>query len=62
MQLELTTSYSYNVASLVAGMGVDFLSVLDFGHLCSLTINLSPVEQGIIASDRLYPLKPKNPI
>ena len=62
MQLELTTSYSYNVASLVAGMDMFFLSVLEFGHLCSLPINLFPEEQGIIAVDRLYPLKPKNPI
>ncbi|MEB2786821.1 hypothetical protein [Algoriphagus persicinus] len=62
MDLELITSYSYNVASLVAGIGVDFLPVLEFGHSSSLPINLLPVELGIAAVDRLYPLKPKNPI
>nr|WP_139235821.1 hypothetical protein [Algoriphagus locisalis] len=35
-----------------------------FGSHCSLPISYYslPEVQGIIASDRLYPLKPKNPI
>ena len=63
MHLELTTiSYSYKVASLVTGNCVCFRPVLDLGHSCSLPINLFPEEHGIAAVDRLFPLKPKNPI
>jgi len=61
MHLESSTSYSFKVASLVAGKGVDFRPVLDLGHSCSLSINLFPGD-GIAAVDRLFPLKPKNPI
>ncbi len=42
----------------------DRLCVLGFQEdkTCSLPINLFPEEHGIAAVDRLYPLKPKNPI
>ncbi|WP_092897998.1 hypothetical protein [Algoriphagus aquimarinus] len=42
----------------------EFAVVIGFedDNPCSLLIYLSPVELGIAAVDRLYPLKPKNPI
>ena len=42
----------------------DFLCVIGIQNdkTCFLPINLIPEEQGIAAVDRLYPLKPKNPI
>ncbi|MBB6328267.1 hypothetical protein FHS59_003910 [Algoriphagus iocasae] len=62
MKLELKKSYPIKVASLVTGSGMS--PFLDFGLavLVSLPINLLPEELGITAVDRLYPLKPKNPI
>lgn len=62
MHLESSTSYSFKVASLVAGKGVDFHPVLDLDQSFSLPVNLFPEEHGIAAVDRLFPLKPKNPI
>jgi len=61
MHLESSTYYSFKVVSLVTGKEVDFRPVLNLGHSCSLPINLFPGE-GIAAVDRLYSLKPKNPI
>lgn len=42
----------------------DYLCVigLQYDRTCSLPIGLFPEEHGIAAVDRLYPLKPKNPI
>jgi hypothetical protein len=62
MHFELTTYNFDKVASLAAGIGVDFLHVLPLGHLYALPINLFAGEHGIAAVDRLYPLKPKSPI
>jgi hypothetical protein len=38
------------------------VSALYLGSHCSLFISILPEELGIAAVDRLYPLKPKNPI
>ena len=62
LQIELSTSFSWNVASLTTGIAVDYLSVWDCGHLFGLRFNELLKEFGIEAVDRLYPLKPKNPI
>lgn len=62
MQIELPTSFSDKVASLVTGITAGFLCVWDFGYLYVLPSNLFPEEYGLIALDRLFPLKPKNPI
>ncbi len=55
------------VASMIHRLGG--YALLVSGSVSSLPIPVSigtyyilPEEQGIIASDRLYPLKPKNPI
>ena len=62
MKLELMTSFSFKVTSLVTGIGVDCLSDSDSFYSFYLPINLFPAYSGITAVDRLYPLKPKNPI
>jgi hypothetical protein len=62
MHLELTTFNFDKVTSLVTGISADFLSVLNLGHSYALSINLFLEEYGLTAVDRLYPLKPKNPI
>lgn len=62
MQFELSTSFSKKVTSLVTGNAVDFPFVLDFGHLFALPFYQFLEEYGLTAVDRLYPLKPKNPI
>ncbi|WP_057937900.1 hypothetical protein [Algoriphagus resistens] len=41
---------------------IDLSALFYIGSHSSLTYYILPEEQGIIASDRLYPLKPKNPI
>ncbi|WBL43021.1 hypothetical protein PBT90_20050 [Algoriphagus halophytocola] len=42
--------------------GVGAYVQLVSGSACFLTYYILPEEHGIIAVDRLYPLKPKNPI
>ncbi|SEG15598.1 hypothetical protein [Algoriphagus boritolerans] len=62
MHLELTTYYSFKVASLVTGIAVDFSYALNLGPLRGLLINLFEGKVGLTGVDRIYPLKPKNPI
>jgi hypothetical protein len=64
MHFEFSTiCYSYKVASLVTGNGACFRSALDLGHSFSLPIQSTyPGDPGHGSAERLYPLKPKNPI
>ncbi len=62
MNPEFSTHVSFKVASLVTEIEVGSFLEDVFGHSCYLLINLLPEELGINAVDRLYPLKPKNPI
>lgn len=62
MNPECATLVSFKVASLVTGIGVGSFLEDVFGRSCYLLINLLPAVLGIAAVDRLYPLKPKNPI
>lgn len=59
MDLEFSTHFPFNVASLVTGYGVE--ECLEYGGSFSLPINLLPMVHGITAIDRLYPIKPKQP-
>lgn len=60
MDLEFSTHFPFNVASLVTRYRVD--EYLEYGCSFSLPISLLPMVHGITAIDRLYPLKPKQPV
>ena len=62
MNPQFTTHYCLNVASLVTGRGMVNSVDCVFDISTSIPINLLLEQLGIAAVDRLYPLKPKNPI